>query len=79
MEGLQGPGKTLVLIGGIIVVVGLVLTLSDKVNFPFLGKLPGDIYVKRKSFTFYFPIVTSIVLSVLLSLILYAISSFSKR
>ena len=79
MVGLQGIGKTLVLIGGIIVVVGLFLIIAEKVNFPFLGKLPGDIYIKRKNFQFYFPIGTSIILSLLLSFILYLISHFSKR
>ncbi len=79
MEGLQGLGKTLVLVGGIIAVVGLVLVFSDKVSFPFLGKLPGDVYIRRKNFTFYFPIVTSIVLSVLLSFLFYLVSHFSKK
>jgi len=79
MDGFQSIGKTLVIIGGIIVVVGLLLLVAEKVNFPFLGKLPGDIYIKRKNFQVYFPIVTSIVLSLLLSFVLYLISYFSKR
>ena len=79
MEGLQGFGKSLIVIGGIIVVVGLLFMLSEKVNFPFFGKLPGDIHIKGKNFQFYFPIATSIILSVALSLILYVISYFSKR
>jgi len=79
MENFQGIGKTLVIIGGILVVVGVVLIISEKVNFPFLGKLPGDIYIKRKNFQFYFPVVSSIVLSLVLSLIFYAISYFSKK
>ncbi|MGO9481466.1 MAG: DUF2905 domain-containing protein, partial [Candidatus Kryptoniota bacterium] len=45
----------------------------------YLGKLPGDIYIKRKNFRLYFPIVTSIVLSLILSFIFYLISHFSKR
>jgi len=79
MEGFQGIGKTLVVIGGIIVVVGVFLIVAEKVNFPFLGKLPGDIHIKQKNFQFYFPIITCIVLSFMLSLILYLISYFSKR
>jgi Protein of unknown function (DUF2905) len=79
MEGLQGFGKTLVVVGAVIVVVGILFMLSEKVNFPFVGKLPGDIHIKGKNFQLYFPIVTSIVLSVLLSLVLYAISYFSRR
>ncbi len=79
MEGVQGFGKTLVVVGVIIVVVGLLFMLSEKVNFPFIGKLPGDIHIKGKNFQLYFPIVTSIVLSVLLTLVLYAISYFSRK
>ncbi|MFZ1081520.1 MAG: DUF2905 domain-containing protein [Candidatus Kryptoniota bacterium] len=79
MTGIQGIGKTLVIIGVIIVVAGLFLIVAEKVNFPFLGKLPGDIYIKRKNFQFYFPIVTCIILSFVLSFIFYLISYFSKR
>jgi uncharacterized protein HemY len=79
MDGFQSIGKTLVVIGGIIVVAGLLLIVAGKGNFPFLGRLPGDIYIKRKNFQFYFPIVTSIILSLILSVIFYLISYFSKR
>ncbi len=79
MQDFQSIGKTLVVIGGLIVVVGLLLILTEKVNLPFLGKLPGDIYIKRKNFQLYFPVVTSIVLSLILSLVFYLISYFSKR
>ncbi len=79
VEGLQGIGRTLVIMGVIIVVVGLFLIVAEKVNLPLLGKLPGDIYIRRKNFQFYFPIVTSIILSLVLSFIFYLISYFSKR
>jgi hypothetical protein len=62
-------GKTLILIGTVIVVLGLVFTFFPKGTG--LPKLPGDIYIKGKSFTFYFPLATSILLSAVLSLILY--------
>ncbi|MBI1939339.1 MAG: DUF2905 domain-containing protein [Ignavibacteriales bacterium] len=62
-------GRFLIIAGLLIVVVGAVIMLWDKI--PFLGKLPGDIIIKRKNFTFYFPIVTSILLSIIISLILY--------
>jgi hypothetical protein len=62
-------GKLLVVLGGIIAAVGLMLMFFDKI--PFIGKLPGDIYIKRKNFTVYFPFATSILLSVILSLILW--------
>ena len=61
-------GKTLIIVGAAIVLIGLLLTFFDKI--PFLGKLPGDLVLKRKGMTIYFPIVTSIVLSIILSIIL---------
>jgi hypothetical protein len=54
-------------------VVGLVLMLFGRTSFP-LGRLPGDIIYRGKNTTFYFPIVTSLLLSLLLSLVLYVIS-----
>ncbi|MGK7394786.1 MAG: DUF2905 domain-containing protein [Candidatus Cyclobacteriaceae bacterium M3_2C_046] len=67
-------GKFLIIIGAIIIIIGLLLYFFDKI--PFLGKLPGDILVKRKNFTFYFPLMTSIILSIILSLIFYLLSKF---
>ena len=61
-------GRTLIVLGGIVVLVGLVLTLAPSV--PWLGRLPGDILVRRERFTVYFPIVTCLVLSVVLTLVL---------
>jgi membrane protein implicated in regulation of membrane protease activity len=63
-----GIGKTLMLIGAVIFLLGGVLTLTGKI--PWLGHLPGDIHIKRENFQFYFPLGTSIVLSVVLSLLL---------
>jgi hypothetical protein len=60
-------GKTLILLGGVLVVVGVLLTLGGKL--PWLGRLPGDIVIQRDNFTFYFPLTTSILLSVVLSLL----------
>jgi len=68
----HGIGKLLILVGGILIIVGAVLVLSGKL--PWLGKLPGDIYVERRNFTFYFPLTTSILLSVIVSLVLYFLS-----
>jgi membrane protein implicated in regulation of membrane protease activity len=62
-------GKTLILVGGLILLVGVVLTLGGKI--PWLGRLPGDIYVQRPHFTFYFPLATSLLLSMILSLLFY--------
>ncbi|WP_068512173.1 DUF2905 domain-containing protein [Caldimicrobium thiodismutans] len=68
MQELSGLGKFLILFGIIFIALGLLLLLLPKI--PFLGRLPGDIYIKRDSFTFYFPLGTSILLSILLTLLL---------
>jgi hypothetical protein len=65
-------GKLLVVFGAILVVAGLCLMLSGKTGFP-LGRLPGDILHRGKSTTFYFPLATSILLSAVISLVLYII------
>ena len=70
-------GRMLVMLGGLILVLGLVLILAGKVNLP-IGRLPGDIVVRSKSSTFYFPLMTSIVLSLLLSLVLYVVNRMRR-
>ena len=64
-----GLGKSLIVIGLVIAALGAVVTLAGKI--PWLGRLPGDITIKRENFTFYFPLATSILLSLLLSFILW--------
>jgi len=66
MAPLGGLGKILIIFGICLVVVGFILILGDKI--PWIGRLPGDIYIKRDRFTFYFPLMTSILISILLSL-----------
>lgn len=66
---MTGLGKSLILLGLVIAALGAVLTFAGKI--PWLGRLPGDIYIKRENFSFYFPLATSIILSVLLSLLLW--------
>jgi hypothetical protein len=66
---MSGLGKMLIVFGVILAVVGVVLLLAPKI--PWLGKLPGDITYRGERFTFYFPLATCILLSVILSLILY--------
>jgi hypothetical protein len=61
-------GKFLILFGTVVVVVGVILLLSPKI--PWLGRLPGDILIRRKYFTFYFPLATSIILSVILTVLI---------
>jgi len=70
-------GKLLMVLGGVLVLLGLVLTLLGRTNLP-LGRLPGDILYRGKNTTFYFPLATSILLSVVLSLLLYVISKFRR-
>lgn len=62
-------GKSLIILGLIIAAIGAIFTLAGKI--PWLGRLPGDIYMKKENFTFYFPLATSIIISLLLSLILW--------
>ena len=65
-------GRLLLFFGLILVVVGLVLMVFGRMNIP-LGRLPGDIVYRGKNTTFYFPLATSILLSVVLSVVLYVI------
>ncbi len=65
-------GKVLIVLGLVIAFVGLVFVIGTKV--PWLGRLPGDITWKGKSFTFYFPLATSILISIILTVIFYLIN-----
>jgi hypothetical protein len=60
-------GRLLMIAGGALLLLGVVLTLGPRL--PWLGRLPGDIVVERENFRFYFPLATSIVISILLSLV----------
>jgi hypothetical protein len=75
--GVTDLGKLLVVLGGIVVIVGLVLILLGRTNLP-IGRLPGDIIYRGKNTTFYFPLATSIVVSVVLSILLYVIARIRK-
>jgi hypothetical protein len=66
-------GRILVLVGGLLLVFGLILIFAGKINLP-VGRLPGDIVYRGKNTTFYFPLATSILLSVILSLVLYFVN-----
>jgi hypothetical protein len=66
-------GRMLVFVGGLLLVIGVVLILAGKVNLP-IGRLPGDIVYRGKNTTFYFPLMTSILLSIILSLVLYFVN-----
>ena len=67
-------GRMLILLGAVLITAGLVILGLQKL--PFSGKLPGDILIKKEHFTFYFPLVTSIIIGVIISLILYLINKF---
>ncbi len=71
-------GKVLLLMGFVLLILGLLLTFFEKLPFG-LGRLPGDIAIKRDNFTFYFPLGTSIILSVVLSLLLTLLFSLLKK
>jgi len=70
-------GKVLIAIGVLLILIGVILLVFNKIGF--LGKLPGDIHVQKKSFEFHFPIVTCIVVSILLSLLLSAFFLWFKK
>jgi hypothetical protein len=74
---MEGIGKILLIVGGIIVILGLILIFSQ--HIPFLGKLPGDIFIKKDGFSFYFPIVTLLILSLLITIIVNVILYFLHR
>lgn len=62
-------GKILIFLGIFLVIVGIILVLGIKI--PYVGKLPGDIYIKGDDFTFYFPLATCIIISIVLTLIFW--------
>jgi hypothetical protein len=66
---MQPLGKTLIILGLVITATGVLLVFAGKI--PWIGRLPGDIYVKKENFSFYFPLTTSILLSIVISLILW--------
>ena len=74
MNGVSSIGKLLMLVGVVLLVLGAVLTFIGRI--PGVGRLPGDIVIKRGNFTFFFPVTTCIILSIILSL-LFAL--FSRR
>jgi hypothetical protein len=73
MEAPSGFGWLLVIVGLVTAAVGLVWLLAPSV--PWLGRLPGDIRIERENFRFYFPLATCLLLSVLLSAVLWLVRS----
>jgi hypothetical protein len=69
-------GKFLIIVGIFFIVAGLLITYLPKI--PFLGKLPGDITIERENFKFYFPLATSIIISIILTLIVFLYNKFKN-
>lgn len=66
---MSGLGRVLIIGGLVLVAIGLLISLAPRL--PWLGRLPGDILIKKESFSFYMPLTTSLLLSVVVSLLLY--------
>lgn len=69
MNEFHSAGKFLIITGIVLVIAGLIVTFWDRI--PVLGKLPGDIKIEGRNFVFYFPLASSIIISIIISLILY--------
>jgi len=70
-------GKVLIALGAILVVAGIAVMLAGRLNVP-LGRLPGDIVYRGKNSTFYFPLTTSVVVSVVLSILLWVVGRWRR-
>ena len=69
MSPLSSPGKILIITGLAIAGIGVLLILTPKV--PWLGKLPGDIFIKKDHFRFFFPVTTCVIISIILTFLFY--------
>ena len=65
----QVLGRGLILLGVVLIIIGVLFLLAGKI--PWLGRLPGDIIIERKNFSFYFPLATSLIISVVLSFLFW--------
>lgn len=74
---MEGLGKILLIVGGVIIVAGLLMIFGQ--HIPFFGKLPGDIMIKKDNFSFYFPIVTFLIISVILTIVINVIFYFLHK
>ncbi len=70
-------GKAIIVLGAILIAVGLLIVLLGRTGLP-IGRLPGDIMYRRRNFAFYFPLTTSILLSIVLSLVFYFLSRMHR-
>jgi len=79
MQGFESMGKMLILMGLFVLLLGLIMTFAPRLKILLLGCLPGDIRIEREGFSFYFPIVTCIVLSILLTIVLNVVNRLLGR
>jgi hypothetical protein len=77
VEPTQQLGRTLLFLGAVLLVVGALFYFGDKLPFR-LGRLPGDVVHRGQRSTFYFPLVSCLVISVLISLLLWIINQFRR-
>ena len=70
---MAGLGRTLIFLGAVLVVIGLLITLGGRLPFR-IGRLPGDMVIRGKNSVFYFPLMTSILLSLLFSVVLWLVN-----
>jgi len=70
MVGMQGFGRTLIFMGALILLIGLLITFGGRLPFR-IGRLPGDFVIRGKHSVFYFPLATSVLISLLLSLVMW--------
>jgi uncharacterized membrane protein len=74
---MESVGKLLIFLGFVLVLIGVFFLFFEKLPLN-IGKLPGDIYIKKDNFVFYFPLTTSILISLVLTLIFFILSKVSK-
>ncbi len=74
---MPGLGRTLIIFGAVLIAVGVALLLAPRL--PWLGRLPGDIHYQRDNFRFYFPLGTSLVVSIILTLLLNILLRIFRR
>jgi len=69
MSGFRLMGKMLIMMGAVLMLLGLMMTLGKKI--PWIGRLPGDIIIKKDHFSFYFPLTSCIIVSIILTILFY--------
>ena len=77
MADLHHFGKLFLFLGIFFLLVGVLFLMGGKI--PLAGKLPGDIYIKRENFTFYFPLASCLLLSLILSLLMWLLGGWFRR